>query len=77
MRKRQVDKTDKKKEDYEFEKQQKECTFAPKIYSKQPKYLKDKVQSKIASQSEATTTAEPNQPAVMQQSTRERQALYE
>jgi hypothetical protein len=49
MRKRQLDKIDKSKEDYEFERQQQECTFAPKIVSKTPQYIKDKLQSKISS----------------------------
>jgi hypothetical protein len=31
MRRPQVDKTDKAKEDYEFERQGNECTFAPKL----------------------------------------------
>lgn len=34
MRKRQLDKIDKSKEDYEFERQQEECSFAPKFVSK-------------------------------------------
>lgn len=34
QRKRQVDKTDKTKEDYEFERQGQECTFAPKLMTK-------------------------------------------
>ena len=34
QRKRQLDKTDKAKEDYEFEKQAEECTFAPNIKRK-------------------------------------------
>jgi len=29
--KKQIDKTDKTKEDYEFERNQEECTFAPKL----------------------------------------------
>ena len=33
MRKNQYDKRDKTKEDYEFEKQQEECTFTPQLYS--------------------------------------------
>ena len=39
MRKRQIDKTDKSKEDYEFERHGQECTFAPKLMSN-PKYLR-------------------------------------
>ena len=42
MRKRQLDKTDKTKEDYEFERQGQECTFAPKT-TKNPKYIRDRV----------------------------------
>lgn len=38
-RKRQIDKADKTKEDYEFERQGQECTFAPKLMSN-PKYLR-------------------------------------
>ena len=34
LRKRQVDKTDKAKEDYEFERMGQECTFAPKLMTK-------------------------------------------
>ena len=37
MRKAQINKTDKAKEDYEFEKQAEECTFAPNI---KPKKIK-------------------------------------
>lgn len=72
MRKRQLDKIDKSKEDYEFERQQNECTFAPKIYSKQPKYIRDKVQSKImGNQPDTTISQEP------QMTKKDRQALYE
>lgn len=38
-----MDKIDKTKEDYEFEKSQEECTFAPKLMSKQPKYIRERV----------------------------------
>ena len=38
-RKMQKNKTDKAKEDYEFEKQQEECTFAPKISSASQRLL--------------------------------------
>lgn len=41
QRKRQVDRTDKTKEDYEFERHGQECTFAPKLMSN-PKYLRNK-----------------------------------
>lgn len=34
LRKRQVDKTDKAKEDYEYERHGQECTFAPKLLTK-------------------------------------------
>ena len=40
MRKAQKNKTDKAKEDYEFEKQADECTFAPNI---KPKKIKKAV----------------------------------
>jgi hypothetical protein len=43
MRKRQLDKSDKTKEDYEFERHGQECTFAPKIVSKTPQYIRDKL----------------------------------
>ena len=33
LRKKQIDKTDKSKVDYEFERQQEECTFAPQLYT--------------------------------------------
>ena len=33
QRKAQIDKTDKAKEDYEFERQGEECTFQPKKYT--------------------------------------------
>ena len=42
MRKRQMDKQDKSKADYEFERSGEECTFAPKLMSKTPKYIKDR-----------------------------------
>lgn len=45
QRKRQVDKTDKSKEDYEFERQGQECTFAPKLMSN-PNYLRKKPASR-------------------------------
>lgn len=46
MRKRQLDKQDKTKEDYEFEKQEQECTFAPKLMTKNPKYIRDRLNQK-------------------------------
>lgn len=52
-RKRQIDKTDKSKEDYEFERHGQECTFAPKLMTK-PKYLRNRgdfSQNQSASQS--------------------------
>ncbi len=36
-----MDKKDKTKEDYEFERMGQECTFAPKIYTKKGRNLKD------------------------------------
>jgi len=54
MRKRQVDKADKTKADYEFEKQGQECTFAPKLMSKNPRYIRDRIEKKIESDGKAT-----------------------
>mmetsp|Transcript_12309 Transcript_12309/g.19096 ORF Transcript_12309/g.19096 Transcript_12309/m.19096 type:complete len:145 (+) Transcript_12309:2692-3126(+) len=45
LRKKQIEKTDKTKEDYEFEKNAAECTFAPRLATKQPKYLREKLRS--------------------------------
>jgi hypothetical protein len=42
MRKAQMDKTDKAREDYEFERMGDECTFAPKLLSQ------DQVVKKVA-----------------------------
>ena len=47
MRKRQLDKTDKAKEDYEFEKQAEECTFAPNL---QRKPVRSKKQAEASTQ---------------------------
>jgi len=53
MRKKQIDKTDKAKEDYEFEKQSAECTFAPNL-SRKPARPK-KVSEAVASERQQKT----------------------
>ena len=62
QRKRQIDKQDKTKEDYEFERHGQECSFAPKLISN-PKYLKSKPASrqKIDSQQTSKMTDQQNE----------------
>ena len=50
MRKNQRDKTEKTKEEYEYEKQAQECTFAPKISRKPARTKKSEAANTAASE---------------------------
>ena len=55
MRKRQIDKTDKAKEDYEYQKQAEECTFAPNLVRKPTRTKKADAAKSAASERQQRT----------------------
>ena len=68
-----MDKQDKSKADYEFERSGEECTFAPKLMSKTPKYIKDRKQSSTIASGLAPAQSPPGGKLSLQ----ERQRLNE
>lgn len=61
LHKKQIDRTDKTKEDYEFERQQEECTFAPTIYTKNKEYANK--ESAIRSKNQISQMSAASNPA--------------